>query len=233
MKRLRGQNASLTGASGGSGGLIGEALAQEGVNLFLVAYLGDGPPALAEMLSRRTRRAVAMELNPRDPTHRSPVVERAREERGAVDILLNHARVEFSARLDQLPEKKIPKVIGVNLAGPMMLTHTLLAEMLQRGCGRFVNISSLAGKSRPAFQAPYAATKAALNAFTCSLRASYGRAVSQHRLFAPTLLKPASSRGSKHAPSPPGTHAATGLPADVKRSGSDAVAGETAQIRHK
>jgi len=45
--------------------------------------------------------------------------------------------------------------------------------MLERKRGHIVNISSLAGKSGPAFQEPYAATKAGLIAFTSSLRATY------------------------------------------------------------
>jgi short-subunit dehydrogenase len=45
--------------------------------------------------------------------------------------------------------------------------------MLERKRGHIVNISSLAGKAAPAFQEPYAATKAGLIAFTASLRATY------------------------------------------------------------
>jgi short-subunit dehydrogenase len=45
--------------------------------------------------------------------------------------------------------------------------------MLQRRQGHIVNISSLAGKAGPAFEEPYAATKAGLVGFTASLRASY------------------------------------------------------------
>ena len=55
----------------------------------------------------------------------------------------------------------------------MLLTRLVLPEMLDRKCGHIVNMSSLAGKAGPAFQEPYAATKAALIAFTASLRASY------------------------------------------------------------
>jgi short-subunit dehydrogenase len=49
----------------------------------------------------------------------------------------------------------------------------VLPEMLSRKRGHIVNISSLAGKSGPAFQEPYAATKAALIGFTSSLRGTY------------------------------------------------------------
>ena len=58
----------------------------------------------------------------------------------------------------------------------MVMARLVLPDMLQRGRGHIVNISSLAGKAGPAFQEPYAATKAGLIAFTFSLRASYRRA---------------------------------------------------------
>jgi short-subunit dehydrogenase len=55
----------------------------------------------------------------------------------------------------------------------MLLTHSVLPEMLQRRTGHIVNISSLAGKAGPGYQEPYAATKAGLIAFTFSLRGTY------------------------------------------------------------
>jgi short-subunit dehydrogenase len=64
-------------------------------------------------------------------------------------------------------------MLGVNLEAPMILSRLVLPEMLSRGQGHIVNMSSLAGKSGPAFQEPYAATKAALVGFTTSFRATY------------------------------------------------------------
>ncbi|HUR45673.1 MAG TPA: SDR family NAD(P)-dependent oxidoreductase, partial [Candidatus Saccharimonadales bacterium] len=63
--------------------------------------------------------------------------------------------------------------LTVNLEVPMVLTRLLLPGMLKRGCGHVVNMSSLAGKSGPGYQEPYAATKAGLIAFTSSLRGTY------------------------------------------------------------
>ena len=55
----------------------------------------------------------------------------------------------------------------------MMLTRAVLPDMLRRRGGHIVNMSSLAGKFGPGYQEAYAATKAALTAFSFSLRGTY------------------------------------------------------------
>src|SRR5205085_2660236 len=63
--------------------------------------------------------------------------------------------------------------LQVNLQAPMLLTRLVLPGMIRRGEGHILNMASLAGKSPPGFQEPYAATKAGLIAFTASLRETY------------------------------------------------------------
>jgi len=87
--------------------------------------------------------------------------------------LINNAGVEFNSYYHELSEAQISEVLTVNLTAPMMLTRLLLPAMLARKRGHIINIASLAGKSGPAFQEPYAATKAGLIAFTASLRSTY------------------------------------------------------------
>ena len=58
----------------------------------------------------------------------------------------------------------------------MLLTHQVVPGMLERGRGHVVFISSLAGKVGPAYNEPYAATKAGLIGLNLSLRAEYLRA---------------------------------------------------------
>jgi len=86
---------------------------------------------------------------------------------------VNNAGIEFTSYYHQLGEEQILDVLRVNLAAPMILTRLLLPRMLERKRGHVVNISSLAGKSGPAFQESYSASKAALIAFTASLRGTY------------------------------------------------------------
>jgi short-subunit dehydrogenase len=101
------------------------------------------------------------------------LLEEIHRQFGDIDLLINNAGLEFPSPFHDLSEKDISDIISVNLVAPLVLTKLVLPEMLRRGRGHIVNMASLAGKSGPAFQEPYAATKAGLIAFTSSLRASY------------------------------------------------------------
>lgn len=175
MRILAGQTVLLTGASGGLGTFIAHAFAQRGVKLGLVAFPGTGLEELRDAVEKRGCRAWASASDLRDAAQRREVVERVRKEWGELDILINNAGVESTSFYHELEEETIRQMIAVNLEAPLILTRQFLPSMLERRRGHIVNISSLAGKAGPAYQEPYAATKAGLIAFTYSLRASYAR----------------------------------------------------------
>ncbi len=173
MTHLKGKTALLTGANGGIGSHLAAALAAEGVNLFLVGFGEHGLAALVDAAAAQGVRAKSTHADLRDPSQRQDVVAAARREFGDIDLLVNNAGVEYSCPYHELTPVQIDDVLQVNLTASMMLAHLVLPDMLRRRSGHIINMSSLAGKSGPAFQEPYAATKAALTAFTYSLRASY------------------------------------------------------------
>ena len=173
MKLNPGQIVVLTGASGGLGTYMVKAFARRKVHLALVAYPGKGLEELAMEAEQQGVKAVTYPYDLRDSAQRHRLLEEVHQALGPVDVLVNNAGVEFTLPYHELTEKQIGEVIDVNLVAPMILSRLMLPQMLERGHGHIVNISSLAGKSGPACQEPYAATKAALVAFTSSLRATY------------------------------------------------------------
>ncbi len=173
MKIQAGQTVLLTGASGGLGTVMTETFARFKVNLALVAYPGTGLEDLRTSVVRNGGRAIAITADLANPERRHEVLETVRRELGPIDILVNNAGIEFTSAYHDLSEQQICDVLAINLEAPMILSRLVLPDMLQRRQGHIVNMSSLAGKSGPAFQEPYAATKAALVGFTTSLRATY------------------------------------------------------------
>ncbi len=173
MKDLRGTHAILTGANGGLGVHLARCLAREGVHQLLVAFPGVGLEEVEAVSRQLGVRAELVVADLRTEAGRQLTVQRAQELFGTVELLVNNAGVEFNSQYHDLSPERIREVLGVNLEAPMMLTRQLLPQMLRQRRGHIVSLSSLAGKSGPAFQEPYAATKAAISAFTFSLRSSY------------------------------------------------------------
>jgi short-subunit dehydrogenase len=173
MRIQAGQTVVLTGASGGLGTYMAQAFAERKVNLALVAHPGIDLEGLRKSFADGGARTVAVTSDLRDPVQRREMLAAVRSQLGPIDILVNNAGVEFNSAYHELSEAQIGEVLSVNLEAPMILSRLVLPEMLGRRQGHIVSISSLAGKSGPAFQEPYAATKAGLVAFTQSLRGTY------------------------------------------------------------
>src|SRR5664280_2641358 len=173
MKIEPGQTVLLTGASGGLGVHMARAFFARGTTLASVVHPGAGLENLRNEVDKSGVRTLVMISDLRDPEQRRRLVQDVMRELGPIDILVNNAGVEFTGAYHELSEESIGEVLAVNLEAPMMLTRLILPEMVRRQRGHIVNVSSLAGKSGPAFQEAYAATKAGLIAFTSSVRATY------------------------------------------------------------
>lgn len=165
----------ITGASGGLGIHMVRAFAQRGTRLVLVANPGAELNHACAEAKKLGSEATAIISDLRDRAARTQLVAEVLQRFGRIDILVNNAGIEFTAYYHEQEPQNILDVLGVNLEAPMLLTRLLLPRMLERRRGQVVNIASLAGKSGPAFEESYAASKAGLLAFTASLRATYRR----------------------------------------------------------
>lgn len=175
MKISTGQTVLVTGATGGLGVHITRALAERKVKLALVAFPGIELEELQRSVAASGCEAFSLAADLRDPAQRHQLLDEVHRNLGEVDILINNAGVEITSAYHELTEENIRDIIGVNLEAPMVMTKLVLPEMVRRRSGHIINMASLAGKSGPAYQEPYAATKAGLIAFTASLRATYRR----------------------------------------------------------
>ena len=173
MKIQKGDTVLLTGASGGLGRFIAHALVDLKVRQVLVAHPGTNLQELRKEVGNRGGEAIIIMSDLREADQRRQLIQEATKRMGPIDILINNAGVEFDSAYHELSEELIYETLRVNLEAPMILSRLVLPEMLERKRGFIVNISSLAGKSGPAYQEPYAATKAGLINFTTSLRATY------------------------------------------------------------
>jgi len=171
MKNLRGRVALLTGGSRGLGAYVAEALAGEGVNLALTARSEAGLASTAKKLRRFD---VDVRIYPADITDsasRADLLAQVRADFGPIDLLINNAGIEWVSSYTAIPPDHIEKMLQTNLMAPMLLTRLALPDMLARGTGHIVTMSSLGGKKGSPYSATYAATKAGLIQWISGLRA--------------------------------------------------------------
>src|SRR5579884_403150 len=172
---MNGRNIVVTGASRGIGTYIARALAAKGANLLLVARSEHELRRLAAELRTRDNVVAIATVDLSRPDAAEQVAAAARAELEHVDVLVNNAALELQRRFHTLAADEIEEVIRVDLITPIALTRLLLPQMLERGYGRIVNISSLAGHVGFPFTEAYAASKDGLIAFGRVLRNDYRR----------------------------------------------------------
>ena len=170
MKDLRGKNAVLTGASRGLGPYIARALAQKGVNLALTARTADAVEATAKEATALGVNAVAIPLDVTEPAGRRRLLEGAVAANGPIDILINNAGIEWVCKYTTMSGEQIEQMIQTNLVAPLILSRLVLPDMIARGSGHVVMMSSLGGKKGSPYSATYAATKAGLIEWTSGVR---------------------------------------------------------------
>jgi len=88
----------------------------------------------------------------------------------SIDVLVNNAGRGLMAPLTNVPLDEVRKTFDVNVFGMLAMSQAAIPAMKERGSGRIINVSSIAGILSGAMSAPYAMTKHAVEALTVALR---------------------------------------------------------------
>jgi short-subunit dehydrogenase len=157
----------LTGASGGIGQALAEALAPRCATLLLVGRDGAALEGLRARLGPDKVRVVQGDLTQESTL---AAVEAAARAMGGADLLINNAGVNAFHDFATQEPAALRALLDVNLLAPMLLTQRLLPQLRQAARAQVINVGSLFGYlGYPGF-AGYCASKAGLRGFTQALR---------------------------------------------------------------
>ena len=145
MFDLTGKNALVTGASGGIGGAIAEALHGAGAT---VALSGTREAPLRELADRLGERAHVVPANLSDAEAVVALPKAAAEAMGSVDILVNNAGITRDNLFMRMSDEEWAQVLEVNLTSVFRLSRAVLRGMMKARWGRIVNITSVVGTCR-------------------------------------------------------------------------------------
>ncbi len=162
---VAGKNVLVTGASSGIGAALAEGFAERGA---VVGICARREQQLAEVLDRVQKYSPASRAWIVDLAELSGIeafATRAESELDGVDVLVNNAGIPKRRRVTDLTPETVDAVMTINYLSPVRLTLALLPGLIERA-GRVVNISSVAARLSPPSEAAYAASKAALTAWS-------------------------------------------------------------------
>lgn len=166
----------VTGGMGGLGEAISMKLHDAGYAVVVTHSTSNTGPAewLAGMESQgRVFRAYPVDVADYDSCQHC--VARIQVEVGPVDILVNNAGITQDMTLRKMDKVNWDAVIRTNLDSVFNMTKPLCEDMVARGWGRIINISSVNGSKGSIGQTNYAAAKAGMHGFTKSLALEVAR----------------------------------------------------------
>jgi 3-oxoacyl-[acyl-carrier protein] reductase len=169
---VNGRVALITGAARGLGIAIARGLAQAGARVALTDVDAGGAQAAAQRLHDEGHETLALALDVRDEGGFQRAFDAAAAQLGGVDILVNNAAITPHRSLWDITVQEWDEVMAVNLRGCFFGCRIAARHMRERGWGRILNLSSLAGQQASSVTgAHYAASKAGLFALTRSFAA--------------------------------------------------------------
>jgi short-subunit dehydrogenase len=160
----------VTGASSGIGRGLATELARRGALVGLLARREDLLRQIVKELEAAGGRALALPADVTDPNVVRQAVDELSTRFGPVDVLFANAGVGATTHAAELRAEQVAGLIDVNVKGVVNSVTAVIGDMVKRGRGQLVAISSLAAYRGLPKSAAYCSSKAAVSAFFESLR---------------------------------------------------------------
>lgn len=165
-----GKTVWITGASSGIGESLARAFVAAGANVILSARRLDELERVRRSCNADDRVSL-LPFDLADAASLPAIAEKALALRGGIDLLINNGGISQRALVKDTSIDVDRRIMEVNYFAAVALTKAVLPNMLLRGRGRVVAISSVVGYIGTPMRSAYAASKHALHGFYESLRA--------------------------------------------------------------
>jgi len=160
----------ITGASSGIGRALAVEIGRHGAKLGLIARRAEIIDEVVREVKAAGGTAVALPADVQHAESISAAANKLRADLGPIDVLIANAGIGPTRDAANFSAAEVSDVINVNVIGASNSVAAVIPEMVERGSGQLVAISSLAAYRGLPRSAAYCASKAAVSAFFESLR---------------------------------------------------------------
>jgi NAD(P)-dependent dehydrogenase (short-subunit alcohol dehydrogenase family) len=167
--KLKGMKAVITGGDSGIGRAVAIAYAREGADV-LIAYLNETKDAeeVKELIEQEGRKAVLVAGDICDPRHCRSIIQRAVDELGGIDILVNNAAHQATFKeIAEISDEEWEITFKTNIHAMFYLTKAAVPHM--KPGSAIINTASVNSDMPNPILLAYATTKGAIQNFTGGL----------------------------------------------------------------
>lgn len=174
--RLQGKVAIVTGSTKGIGRAVAIGYAEEGAAVIVCGRSEDLAKSLAEELTRKGKKAVALRLDVTSVDSVNQVVAQVVKQFGRIDILVNNAGISpIWKRAEETGKEAWDQIIATNLTGAFLCAQAVGKVMIKQKSGKVINMTSVGGQVALPRLVAYCASKAGIISLTQVLAAEWAQ----------------------------------------------------------
>lgn len=176
----------VTGASRGIGKKISEYFLEKG---HIVIGIFNKSLKEANLIKEKYPLFVPVKTDVTNEEEIKKTVGKIIEEYGQIDCLINNAGISKTGLLQDMNKSDFDEIFDVNVKGVFMFTKEILPYMINKKCGKIINISSMWGITGGACEVLYSASKSAVIGFTKALAKETAPSNINVNCIAPGVIK--------------------------------------------
>jgi NAD(P)-dependent dehydrogenase (short-subunit alcohol dehydrogenase family) len=214
-QKMQGKRVLVTGSGTGIGREVALEFARQGADVVLhYAHSDTGARSAVDEIVASGGKAIAFKADFDKVPEVVALGEQAMEFLGGMDCLINNAGITFNMPFEKTTPEQFDWMFHVNIRAQYFLTQKVIGQMVERGNGAICNMTSIHGLQGAVEHSVYAATKAAIMAYTRVLAVEYaykgirvnaicpgGVTVDNHYKFIEGLTEESNQESAKAVPS--------------------------------
>ena len=181
--------AMITGSTRGLGEVAAMALAKAGADVAVCGRNYEDFQRVSRNIQKLSRNAAGFYLDVTSKKSVQQGVEKIVAHFGKIDILVNNAGINHRVPVLEFTEEAWDLVIDTNLKGYFLVAQAAVPQMIERGYGKVINMSSILGLTPLPQQLAYASSKGGVNQLTRVMALEWAKKGIRVNAVAPTYFE--------------------------------------------